>query len=107
MMVMVRHVFEETGIGLSFLYLVFGVPASLCLTFSGRICFFHPKSVSFSPFSNWCKYIEKLTVENNVSNSFLLSTYKIWKVLVSLAKKNFFFIANFHVLGLFIPKKRV
>jgi hypothetical protein len=38
---------------------------------------------------------------------FLLSTYEIWKVLVSLAKKNFFFIADFHVLGLFIPKKRV
>jgi hypothetical protein len=30
-------------------------------------------------------------------------TYDIWKVLVSLA--NIFFIANFHVLGLFIPKK--
>jgi hypothetical protein len=30
---------------------------------------------------------------------FLLSIYEIWKVLVSLA--------NFHVLGLFIPKKRV
>jgi hypothetical protein len=38
---------------------------------------------------------------------FLLSTYEIWKVLVSLAKKKIFFIANFHVLGLFIPKKRV
>jgi hypothetical protein len=37
----------------------------------------------------------------------LLSTYEIWKVLVSLAKKKFFFIADFHVLGLFIPKKRV
>jgi hypothetical protein len=37
--------------------------------------------------------------------AFLISTYEIWKVLVSLAKKNFFFIANFHVLGLFIPKK--
>jgi hypothetical protein len=35
---------------------------------------------------------------------FLLSTYEIWKVLVSLAKKKFF-VANFHVLGLFIPKK--
>jgi hypothetical protein len=34
----------------------------------------------------------------------LLSTYEIWKVLVSLA---FFFIANFYVLGLFIPKKLV
>jgi hypothetical protein len=38
---------------------------------------------------------------------FLLSTYEIWKVLISLAKKKIFFIANFHVLGLFIPKKRV
>jgi hypothetical protein len=37
---------------------------------------------------------------------FIISTYEIWKVLISLAKK-FFFIANFHVLGLFIPKKRV
>jgi hypothetical protein len=35
-----------------------------------------------------------------------LSTYEIWKVLVSLAK-NIFFIANFHVLGLLIPKKCV
>jgi hypothetical protein len=35
--------------------------------------------------------------------TFLLSTYEIWKVLVSLAKKN---IANLHVLGLFISKKR-
>jgi hypothetical protein len=34
---------------------------------------------------------------------FLLSTYEIWKILILLAKKNFF-IANFHVLGLFIPK---
>jgi hypothetical protein len=40
-------------------------------------------------------------------HTFLLSTYEIWKVLVSLAKIFFFFIANFHVLGLFIPKKRV
>jgi hypothetical protein len=38
-------------------------------------------------------------------NSFLLSTYEIWKVLVSLAKKKL--IANFHVLGLFIPKKKL
>jgi hypothetical protein len=38
--------------------------------------------------------------------SFSLSTYEIWKVLVSLAIK-YFFIANFHVLGLFIPKKQV
>jgi hypothetical protein len=37
---------------------------------------------------------------------FLLSTYEIWKVLVSLAHKIFFF-ANFHVLELFIRKKRV
>jgi hypothetical protein len=36
--------------------------------------------------------------------TFLLSTYEIWKVLISLAKKKKFFIANFHVLGLFIPK---
>jgi hypothetical protein len=35
---------------------------------------------------------------------FLLSTNEIWKVLVSLAKI-FLFIANFLVLGLFIPKK--
>jgi hypothetical protein len=42
-----------------------------------------------------------------VDESFLLSTYEIWKVLVSLAKNFFFFLANFHVLGLFIPKKRV
>jgi hypothetical protein len=34
------------------------------------------------------------------SGGFLLSTYEIWKVLVSLAKQNFFFIANFHVLYL-------
>jgi hypothetical protein len=40
------------------------------------------------------------------SNLFLLSTYEIWKVLVSLAKKNFF-IANFHVSGLSMPKKQV
>jgi hypothetical protein len=39
-------------------------------------------------------------------SDFLLSTYEIWKVLVSFAKKKLF-IANFHVLGLFIPKKRV
>jgi hypothetical protein len=39
------------------------------------------------------------------SNHVLLSSYEIWKVLVSLAKKKFFFIVNFHVLGLFIPKK--
>jgi hypothetical protein len=39
-------------------------------------------------------------------NSFLLSTYEIFKVLVSLAK-TIFFITNFHVLGLFIPKKLV
>jgi hypothetical protein len=31
-----------------------------------------------------------------------LSTYEIWKLLVSLAKNN---IANFNVLGLFMPKK--
>jgi hypothetical protein len=37
--------------------------------------------------------------------SFLLSTYEIWKVLVSLAI--FFLLQNFHVLGLFIPEKRV
>jgi hypothetical protein len=37
-------------------------------------------------------------------NRFLLSTYEIWEVLVSLA---IFFIADFHVLGLFIPKKQV
>jgi hypothetical protein len=35
---------------------------------------------------------------------FLLSTYEIWKVLVSLTKKN---ISNFHISGLFIPKKQV
>jgi hypothetical protein len=34
---------------------------------------------------------------------FPVSTYEIWKVLISLAI--FVFIANFHVLGLFIPKK--
>jgi hypothetical protein len=38
--------------------------------------------------------------------SFLLPTYEIWKVLVSLALKKIC-IANFHVLRLFIPKKRV
>jgi hypothetical protein len=38
-------------------------------------------------------------------NRFSLSTYEIWKALVSFA--DFFLIANFHVLGLFIPKKRV
>jgi hypothetical protein len=37
--------------------------------------------------------------------AFLLSTYEIWKVLVSLAKKN---IAHLKpVLRLFIPKKQV
>jgi hypothetical protein len=35
--------------------------------------------------------------------AFLLSTFEIWKVLVSLAEK--IIIANFHVLGFFIPKK--
>jgi hypothetical protein len=35
----------------------------------------------------------------------LLSTYEIWKVLVSLAI--FFFIANFHVLGIFRPKNGI
>jgi hypothetical protein len=35
-------------------------------------------------------------------NCFSLSTYEIWKILVSLAI--LFYIANFHVLGLFIPK---
>jgi hypothetical protein len=35
---------------------------------------------------------------------FLLSTYDIWKVLVSLAKKIFFFIANFLVLRLLYLK---
>jgi hypothetical protein len=35
----------------------------------------------------------------------LLSTHKIRKVLVSLAKKKI--IANFHVSGLLIPKKQV
>jgi hypothetical protein len=34
---------------------------------------------------------------------FLLSTYKIWKVLISLAKKIIIY-CFFHVLGLFIPK---
>jgi hypothetical protein len=33
--------------------------------------------------------------------TFFLYIYEIWKVLVSLAKKKI--IANFHVLGLFIP----
>jgi hypothetical protein len=33
---------------------------------------------------------------------FLLSTYEIWKILVSLAI--FFFIANFHVLHFLYPK---
>jgi hypothetical protein len=36
--------------------------------------------------------------------TFLLSTYEIWKVLVSLAKKKNFFFANFHVLGLLYLK---
>jgi hypothetical protein len=34
----------------------------------------------------------------------LLSTYEIWKVLVSLAKKN---IESFLVLILFMPKKQL
>jgi hypothetical protein len=33
----------------------------------------------------------------------VLTTYEIWKVLVSLAI--FFLIVNFHFFGLFIPKK--
>jgi hypothetical protein len=41
--------------------------------------------------------------KNFAQNSFLLSTYEIWKVFTC----NFFLIANFHVFGFFIPKKRV
>jgi hypothetical protein len=64
----------------------------------------------------WAFFFEKTQFENSVflqqlvpvfsfssknkGQPFLLSTYKIWKVLV-------FFLANFHVLGLFVPKKRV
>jgi hypothetical protein len=45
----------------------------------------------------WAKsHITKMALPHK---AFLLSTYEIWKVLVSLA--------NFHVLGLVIPKKRV
>jgi hypothetical protein len=32
-------------------------------------------------------------------------TFQIWRLLISLAKKKI--IANFHVFGLFLPKKRV
>jgi hypothetical protein len=37
---------------------------------------------------------------------FSLSAYEIWKVLVSLAKK-YIFIANFHILGHFLPKNKL
>jgi hypothetical protein len=47
-------------------------------------------------------YSNKTIRCTNRGKNFLLSTYKIWKVLVSLAKKKI--IAKFHVLRLFIPK---
>jgi hypothetical protein len=40
---------------------------------------------------------QRRTFRRRIFLFFLLSTYEIWKVLISLA--------NFHVLGLFIPKK--
>jgi hypothetical protein len=68
-----------------------------------------PETYPYIP--TWGRQIEKVIKKNYkyvlfsvVATGFLLSTYEIWKILVSLAKKNFFFIADFHVLGLFIPK---
>jgi hypothetical protein len=52
------------------------------------------------------KKIDPSAICNISATQFLLITYEIWKVLVSLAK-NIFVIANFHVLGLFIPEKLV
>jgi hypothetical protein len=55
---------------------------------------------------NKCYLNEPYRSSSKEEGLFLLSTYEIWKVLVSFAK-NIFLDANFHVLGLFIPKGQV